>query len=373
VTATDSSDTGSAITYSLVSGSYPTGVTSLNSTTGVFSGVPTASGTYTFTIRATDSGGNYADRTFVWTTSGGSITSDPTYNYIAVTSSTTLNIPSNITVDVVAVGGGGASGNYAGGGGGGEVIYIAGKTITPGSYPVVIGAGGTGGNSSYSTAKDGNATTCFGETIKPGGGAKSSDDVSSPVGANGTYTAVANGGGGSSRAAGYYGTLGTSVGTGITRYGGHRGGQTDSGSGSNNQSPNYPGGGGGGANADVNGNTGGTTSANSAGNGGDGIQILGYYWGGGGGGGVYYNSPSVTTGNGGAGGGGTGGNVNVGTPGSGYNSGQAGSTSSPYNGGNGGANTGGGAGAGKGEQGGAGGNGGSGMVYIRYTRAQVGL
>ena len=64
VSATDA-DGGSSVTYSIVSGSLPTGL-SINSTTGGFTG--TSSGTpgttYTFTVRATDSGGNTADRSF---------------------------------------------------------------------------------------------------------------------------------------------------------------------------------------------------------------------------------------------------------------------------------------------------------------------
>ena len=373
VSAVDSSDTGSSIAYSFISGSFPTGTTSVNSTTGYLNGVPTTPGTYTFTIRATDSGGNTADRTFVWTITGANVTSDATYYYIAVTGNTTLNIPSNITADIVAVGGGGASTQYAGGGGGAEVIYMPGKTLTANSYPIVIGSGGTGSTGQFNTGMNGNSTTCFGETIKPGGGAKNPDDFTNPVDTGQIYTAVANGGGGSSRSGGYFGSLGTSVGTGITRYGGNRGGQTQSGGSSSNQSPNYPGGGGGGAGASVTGDTGGTTSNNSAGNGGAGVQLLGLYWGGGGGGGIYYNSPSTTPGSGGLGGGGGAGNSSPGSGGgSAYTSGSAGSSSTPFSGGNGGANTGGGAGAGRGETGGTGGNGGSGMVYIRYTRASVG-
>jgi trimeric autotransporter adhesin len=65
IQATDSSDSGSSIVYSVVSGALPTGIT-FNTSTATFSGTPTAnSGTpYSYTIRATDSGGNYVDRTF---------------------------------------------------------------------------------------------------------------------------------------------------------------------------------------------------------------------------------------------------------------------------------------------------------------------
>lgn len=64
IEATDS-DGGSSVTYSIVSGSLPDGIT-FNTSTATFSGTPTAnSGTpYSYTIRATDSGGNYVDRTF---------------------------------------------------------------------------------------------------------------------------------------------------------------------------------------------------------------------------------------------------------------------------------------------------------------------
>ena len=64
VSATDA-DGGSSITYSTVSGSLPTGL-NFNTATGVISGTPTdnSGNPYSYTIRATDSGGNYADRTF---------------------------------------------------------------------------------------------------------------------------------------------------------------------------------------------------------------------------------------------------------------------------------------------------------------------
>lgn len=273
-----------------------------------------------------------------------------------------------LSVEILMVGGGGAAGTYAGGGGGGEVLSISRQINGALSYPLNVGAGGVGDTGAYSTTKHGGQTTGFSETAKGGGSAKSSDDT---VFQNTVNPDVGNGGGGSSRSAGYFGSVGTSVGTGVTRFGGNRGGQTLFSGTSTNQSPNFPGGGGGGAGASVNGDTGGTTSANSAGNGGIGVQnsILGtnYYWAGGGGGGLYYNSPATTAGSGGLGGGGGAGNVSAGSGGgSALNPGSPGSTSSPFNGGPGGANTGGGAGAGRGETTGSGGNGGSGIIVVRY-------
>ncbi len=63
VAATDA-DAGSAITYSVVSGALPTGI-SLNASTGAITGTSSSSfGVYNFTVRATDAGGNYVDRAF---------------------------------------------------------------------------------------------------------------------------------------------------------------------------------------------------------------------------------------------------------------------------------------------------------------------
>jgi hypothetical protein len=49
--------------FSLLSGSLPAGVT-LNSSTGVISGVPTAAGTFSFTVRVTDQAGNTTSRLY---------------------------------------------------------------------------------------------------------------------------------------------------------------------------------------------------------------------------------------------------------------------------------------------------------------------
>jgi hypothetical protein len=51
------------ITYSLQSGSLPTGI-GLNASTGVLSGTSSLTSSFTFAVRATDSVGNFTDRTF---------------------------------------------------------------------------------------------------------------------------------------------------------------------------------------------------------------------------------------------------------------------------------------------------------------------
>lgn len=62
LSATDA-DGGSSITYSVASGSLPSSMT-LNSSTGVISGTSSSATSGSFTIRATDSGGNFLDRAF---------------------------------------------------------------------------------------------------------------------------------------------------------------------------------------------------------------------------------------------------------------------------------------------------------------------
>jgi hypothetical protein len=77
VSATDA-DLSSNVTYSIVSGALPTGA-SLNTSNGTISGAVsnTTTTTYNFTIRATDSGGNTADRAFSITVTQDQLSSIP--------------------------------------------------------------------------------------------------------------------------------------------------------------------------------------------------------------------------------------------------------------------------------------------------------
>lgn len=79
-TTLSATDADGSITYSIASGSLPTGL-SLVGSTGVISGTPTTSASATFTARATDTGGNFVDRVFslpnpdpVWVTAAGALT-----------------------------------------------------------------------------------------------------------------------------------------------------------------------------------------------------------------------------------------------------------------------------------------------------------
>lgn len=203
------------------------------------------------------------------------------------TATFTVTPPNALTVKVLVVGGGGGGGAttnlYGGGGGAGGLVYSRTMSLTPGTYQVVVGAGGptdtVGGNSTF------NGLVAYGGGY---GGA------STTAGGNGGC----GGGGG--------GVLSSVGGTGSQGFGGSQG-----------NAQNVGGGGGGGMGA------GGATGRPLAGagtngfRGGDGaqVQITGtptYYAGGGGGGGGNGVSGGAV---GGEGGGGTGGGTTTATAG----------------------------------------------------------
>ncbi len=252
---------------------------------------------------------------------GGTITIDDAFTVHTFTSGGTFIPDEELTLEILMIGGGGGGGDndYTSAGGAGGFLSLINQLISPGSFPVVIGAGGSNGI-------NGNDSTFNANTVDGGGAGKGLNDG---VGSDGGC-----GGGGSGRT-----TAGTNLG-GTGSQGG------DGGSGTFNATNSFPTGGGGGAGA--NGNDG---SGLQSGDGGIGIQnsISGtptFYAGGGGGGG--FSGSSTLAGVGGNGGGGNG-NDNG-------------------NGDNGVANTGGGGGGASGGGGGGfvGGDGGSGIVIIRY-------
>lgn len=307
------------ISYSIASGTLPTGIT-LNSSTGDISGTaPTvaSSTTYSFTVRSTDAQNQDTDRAF-------SITVVP------------VNPPPTVEYLVVA-GGGGGGGQMGGGGGAGGYRTATGYSVTAGSpITVTVGAGGSGGGSARGINGQ---NSVFGSITSLGGGG------------GGTYTNNSGNSGGSGGGAGGYESVVSSGGAGTA-------GQGNAGGGSNGSNGKYLGGGGGGA-----GGTGITTTPGSFAQKGDGgvgqpSSISGsstYYAGGGGGGGFYaYNADyGSRTGLGGLGGGGDG--YHPGNAANGQEYGYPGTD-----------NTGGG-GGGADFASGIGGNGGSGIVIIRYS------
>ena len=147
VVATDAD--GQSLTYSVLSGSLPGGL-SLNTSTGAITGTASAVGsdtTSTFTIRVTDGVAN-ADREFSIT-----VKAPVTTVYVPGSYSSEVNTswtaPAGVTaIKLLVVGGGGGGGNNRGNGnggdgGGGGVYYSASYSVTPGSsYTIKAGRGG---------------------------------------------------------------------------------------------------------------------------------------------------------------------------------------------------------------------------------------
>jgi hypothetical protein len=361
-------DVEGAVTYSYVSGTLPTGL-SFNAGTGVISGTYSGftDGTASYTIRATDNGGNFIDRTFTIAYTGiggGLLASDATYYYRVFTGNSTLSLPATLAVDYLVLAGAGAGAGagqnqgLAGGGGAGGYLTATNQSLSANNYTITIGGGGTSilGANTITSACQGTNSTAFSATAV-GGGAGTHwwfGNNADPIKNGGS------GGGGGNQGTGAPGGLGTSG----------QGNNGGSGGAYNGYQAGASSGGGGGGAASV----GGTASGGTGGNGGSGSNSIsswlsaitsvmtgvsgwstatstGYIAGGGGG------SGTITPGSGGVGGGGAGAQGN-------NVSGTAGKPSTGSGGGGGGD-----AGAGSGSYGG---NGGSGLVIVRYTRASVG-
>lgn len=169
-----------SVTYTLQSGSLPTGLTL--SSAGLISGnMPSGVGVVSsFTVRATDSLGAYVDRAFTITStallpwSGGTVYESGGYRYHKFLASGTLTAYGAKTVQILNVAGGGGTpyaAAYQGvaGGGAGGLLYSE-VTIPTGSHAVVVGAGGA--TTSSSPANNGsNSTVSFnGTTLTAIGG-----------------------------------------------------------------------------------------------------------------------------------------------------------------------------------------------------------
>ena len=279
--------TGDApITYSVTSGTLPSGIT-LNANTGVISGTtPNVSSvtTYNFTIRSTDAQRQDTDRVFSITV-----------------------VPSLIVQYLVVAGGGGGS-DTGGGGAGGYRSSVTGEssgggaaaesmlTVTMGTpYTITVGGGGTGGINNNATPGTSGSNSVFGAITSLGGGNGGAGfgNNSSSDGASG-----GSGGGGSTKAT-----------SNTQRFGGAgTAGQGYAGGAS--MTNNWTGGGGGGAGS-VGTNAAGTNVPDGGGNGGNGgsgvtslISGSSVTYAGGGGGGQ--GGSDTSTGLAGSGGGGVG-------------------------------------------------------------------
>lgn len=321
----EATDAEGDVTYSITSGSLHSGL-SLNSSTGEISGTTSADGAIaTFTVRATDEGGNFSDRTFDLPAGccflGGTSNTSGGYLYATFTNSDTLTVVNggSTTIEYLIVAGGGSGGSrsndWPGNGGGGGGGYIAGSSILASDdYTIVVGSGAAavsgnvngiqGGNSSaFSLTATGGG---YGGSIKAsntggnggsGGGGSYGGAGGSPVsgqgfgGGNGHAatpddTAIAGGGGGGSQAGFAGGIVSTTQGKGGDGYtwvngvvyaGGGAGGRHGYGS-ALTQSGGSGGGGSSGspavAGTDGLGGGGGAGNSNGSPKGGDGVVIV---------------------------------------------------------------------------------------------------
>ena len=301
VTATDAE--GDTVSYSVQSGSLPTGL-SLNSSTGEISGSASAvisDTTYSFTLRAT-SGTQTTDRAFSITLKA------PVEEIFTYTGSAQgYSVPTGLTSLTAYIwgagGGGGTNGgwptSYSGGGGGAAVGTINTSSIS--SLVIIVGQGGAGNdNNTSTTVRDafggggGNDTTSDNQ-YSAGGGGLSGIFNGSYTHANSLLIAGGGGGGGNTNASsvcnggaggGTTGADGQSSsdtsqrGQGGTQVaGGTRGSQNSNSAangsalqGGKNPDSNYGGGGGGGYYGGGAGSYYGPTSSMGGGGGGSGYQ-----------------------------------------------------------------------------------------------------
>lgn len=133
------------------------------------------------------------DDTGTVSASGGTKYNFGNYTIHKFTSSTSFvvrNVSEGKTMEVLMVGGGGgggaADGNCSNGGGGaGGVIYLPSVEMSEGTYPVVIGSGGSGYQNTDRQGDTGGNTTFYGYTALGGGGGGGGGAVDGGRGLNG--------------------------------------------------------------------------------------------------------------------------------------------------------------------------------------------
>ena len=252
VVAVDS-DAGATVSYSLISGSVPAGLTLTSS--GQLTGTPTevvSTTTSTFTVRASDGVNSPSDRTFSITVNAPVVT---TLDYTG--SLQTFTVPAGVTKLKVYSWGAGGSGGTAGGWGVGSPAGAGGYaegilTVTPGSSIYALVGGGAAVNSGTS-AYGGGGNTSDGDNRYGGSGGGYSGIFSSTTisQTNALIIAGGGGGGGSSRAGagnvggaggGTTGVAGTSAYDGKTAYAGLGGTQSAAGADASSDGATYAGG-----------------------------------------------------------------------------------------------------------------------------------
>ena len=375
LSATD--EENNSLTYSLSSGTLPTGLTI--SSSGLISGTITGSSSqvYNFVIGVSDSINSAQTRSFsitytaVPTVSGGTLTSDSTYYYRTFSANGSLVVSNaNLTADILTVAGGGGGGGASpwytvgGGGGAGGVVYSSSQTLGIATYTATVGGGGTGMTGFNGDGTKGVNTTFTGGSLSltaaSGGGRGGAYSVSTDPIANGG----SGGGGGGPASSGWQG------GTGIVGQGNNGGNGSPNYSSSGNSNNGGAGGGGAGA-------AGANSSGGNGGSGGSGTNSYSSWLTGISSAMTGVSGWSTATSSGYIAGGGAGGSSGS-TPSAGAGGGGAGavSSSSCVAGSSATTNTGGGGGGAIAAttSGGNvnGGSGGSGIIIVRYTKASVG-
>ena len=230
------SDAEAPVTYSIITGSLPSGM-SFNTSTGEITGTAAAESTnvntsYTFTVRA-DDGVNHSDRQFSIKVRGQSLVQ-------IQNGSGNWTVPAGVTsIRALVIAGGGGSGGGAGGAGG--LVDVPSMSVTPGStISYSIGAAGVNNGqtiSGWSHGTNGGNTTFGSITANGGGGGGGQAGMTGLSGGSG---GGGGGTGGASNAGNNWGSATQGNSAGYTGYG-NRGG-----AGSGIDQYNADGGGGGG-------------------------------------------------------------------------------------------------------------------------------
>jgi hypothetical protein len=142
--------------FSVRAGALPPGVTLATSSPGVLAGTPTTAGTFTFTVRATDSNGCFVERPYSIVVAAAAVP-PPTCPAISFTPATLPNAAIGVAITQTLAGSGG-TGPYSFGVTAGTLP--SGMTLTPGG--VLSGTPTTLGTSTF-TIRGTDANGCFAE------------------------------------------------------------------------------------------------------------------------------------------------------------------------------------------------------------------
>ena len=227
----DDQDSDTQLTYTLVSGTLPTGSSLPSAGASTMSGTLTTIGTFNFVVQATDTGPHTSLQSYQIV-----VTPPVGQQTFTTIGTTTWVAPSGVTsVSVVCVGGGGSGFGWIGGGGaGGGLAWRNNVSVTPGtSYTVTVGRGGSsspGGSNSVvsgSQVSRNGLNSGFLTTAAGGGEHGGWRDASGGQPTGGTYTGDGGGNGGSCE--GGHNLYGGSSSTRMTSGGGGAGGYSGTG------------------------------------------------------------------------------------------------------------------------------------------------